>query len=284
METYSIISPDTSSNGIVYNSPHSGRYLPEEFLRIYEGDEVKLHQSGDSRMDEVVSGITSAGSCLFKNLYGRIYVDTNRDVRELDPHSLNNCPRNIRCIRSEKVARGFGVIPIKTYDGADIYTENQLTYDCAQARLDKVYRPVHKALNELLDMTREQHGYYLLVDCHSMPSYRFMNSRLPSDRQADVVIGNNFDKSCNRKISRFVAEHFESAGLAIRFNAPYAGGYNTVHYGQPAQGRHAIQIELNRRLYLNEEDLSLNQGFEKLQECITDLSLKLDREILNLMS
>ena len=283
METYSIISPDTPSNGIVYNSPHSGRYLPVEFLNQYEGQPIRLHQSGDSRMDDVIGGITSAGSCLFKNHYGRIYVDTNRDVREIDPACLKDSPRGLQFIRSEKVMRGFGVIPMKTFDGKDIYPEPGLTHDAARARLEEVYYPVHEALAALLEQARDRFGYYLLVDCHSMPSYRFMNSRLPSNRQADVVIGNNYDKSCSRKISRYVAQHFEEDGLSVRFNAPYAGGYNTVHYGVPDRKRHAIQIELNRNLYLNEEDLSLNGNFENLRDSITKLADKLNREIQSLL-
>ncbi|WP_321392672.1 N-formylglutamate amidohydrolase [Emcibacter sp.] len=283
MKTYSITPPDTSSNGIIYNSPHSGRYLPEEFVNRFDGQPIKLHQSGDSRMDEVISGTTSAGSHLFKNLYGRIYVDTNRDVRELDPHCLKDSPRSIKFIKSEKVVRGFGVIPMRTFDGQDIYPEKSLSYETARARLDQVYQPVHAALGELLDKARSDHGYYLLVDCHSMPSYKFINSRLQASNQADVVIGNNFDKSCYPNISRFVADHFEAEGLAVRFNAPYAGGYNTVHYGQPNYHKHAIQIELNRSLYLNEEDLTLHQGFEELKDSMTSLSRKLDCEIRNLL-
>ena len=168
---------------------------------------------------------------------------------------------------------------MKTFDGKDIYPEPGLTHEDARKRLEEVYHPVHKALSALLEQARKTYGYYLLVDCHSMPSYRFINSRLPSNRQADVVIGNNYDKSCSRKISRFVAQHFEDEGLSIRFNAPYAGGYNTVHYGAPDRNRHAIQIELNRSLYLNEEDLSLNGNYEQLRDSITRLSTKLDKEI-----
>jgi len=179
---------------------------------------------------------------------------------------------------SDKTSRGFGLIAQKTYDGQQIYSQ-KLPFAEAEKRLKNIYRPVHQALQGLILEIHQQHGYSCLVDCHSMPSFDFIGLRFIHQRQPDVILGNCFNKSCDAELSEYIARFFHKAGLSVSFNTPYAGGFNTSHYGNPSVGQHAIQIELNRALYMDEDNLTLSPDFPELRLLIKQLSQNLNQDI-----
>ncbi len=278
MHPYSILSPVGPRNGILFNSPHSGTYLPDDFLKQISISPEQLHYSGDMFVDRLITNIPKSGATGFINHYARTYVDTNRASCEIDPDMFVNPPHRGKFTKSDKVMRGFGVFSRKSYNGRDIYP-HPLPSSEINYRLDRVYHPVHAALSELLEKIHGDHGYYLLLDCHSMPSYNFIGQEFSRATQPDLIIGDCFNQSCIGKISQHVATFFTDHGLKVAFNTPYSGGFNTQEYGKPADGRNALQLEFNRALYMDEKILQPHDGFIPLQDLLTGLSDNLDRNL-----
>lgn len=270
MQPFSIFYPKNNSNGILFNSPHSSMYLPEDFLAQITIDPALLHHSGDILVDQLIRDVPKSGATSFINHYARTYVDTNRDAQEIDPGMFHN--PDIRPIaKSQKVARGFGIFSRKSYNGQDIYGA-KLPATEIKHRLMRVYHPVHDALRTTLNDLHQRRGFCLLVDCHSMPSYAFIDPSLSNSKQPDLIIGDCFGTSCPENLSRHVACFFTDQGLKVTFNIPYAGGYNTRTYGNPNDNRHAIQLEFNRALYMDEKTLEPHTGFSALQKMLTEFS------------
>lgn len=271
MKPYSIFKPEYPQNGLVFNSPHSGIHFPEDFLQQISIVPDLLHYSGDILVDQLIKNVLLFGATYFTNNFARTYVDTNRNSREIDPELFQRPDHKREFARTSKVARGFGIFCRKSYDGQEIYRE-KLPFSEIDHRLDLVYHPVHKALSGLLEQCYHKHGFYLLLDCHSMPSYEFINPKLSNKNQADLVIGNCFDESCNKNLAQHVANYFSNHGLKVVFNTPYSGGFNTQNYGKPLDNRNVLQLEFSRALYMDENTLKPNEGFIPLQLLLTGLS------------
>ncbi|PCI51849.1 MAG: N-formylglutamate amidohydrolase [Alphaproteobacteria bacterium] len=271
MQPYSIFPPKSKPNGIVFNSPHSGTCLPEEFLQQISIDPVLLHYSGDVLVDRLIRNTPLFGATVFVNNYSRTYVDTNRSCHEIDPEMFHIPDQKNTFERTGKVRLGFGIFSRKSYQGQEIYRD-KLPGAEINHRLDMIYRPVHHALGNLLDQCHQSHGFYLLLDCHSMPSYEFVNSGLSNTQQPDLIIGNCFNGSCRERVTQLVANYFTNHGLKVTYNIPYAGGFNTQTYGQPADNRNALQLEFSRALYMDEKTLKPHEGFSPLQSLLTGLS------------
>jgi len=278
MKAYSISIPDGRQNGILFNSPHSGTFLPERFLKQIAIDPDLLLYSGDILVDRLIKNTPLFGASVFINHFARIYVDTNRSAREVDPDMFRTRRQADNFDRSGKVARGFGLFSRKPYNGQDIYARKLDGSEIAH-RLDQVYHPVHRALSGLLGQLLHRHGFYILIDCHSMPSQEFINPGLSGGQQADLVIGNCFETSCSENLTRQVTNFFLNHGLKVAHNTPYAGGFNSREYGRPEQHRHALQLEFNRALYMDEKTLKPNAGFLPLQALLTGLGENLDKKL-----
>ncbi len=278
MHPYSILSPAGPQNGILFNSPHSGTYLPDDFLEQISIAPEQLHYSGDMFVDRLITDTPKFGATGFISHYARTYVDTNRTAREIDPDMFINPPQRDKFTKSDKVMQGFGIFSRRSYDGQDIYS-HPLPASEINRRLDRVYHPVHAALSELLEKIHQDHGYYLLLDCHSMPSYSFIGQELSRAIQPDLIIGDCFSQSCIGKISQHVAGYFTNHGLKVTFNTPYSGGFNTQEYSRPTGGRNTLQLEFNRALYMDEKTLKVHDGFMPLQDLLTGLSDNLGRNL-----
>lgn len=282
MQPYSILRPDSAPNGILFNSPHSGTYLPESLLKQISVAPSLLHYSGDILVDQLIVNAPLFGATCFFNNFARAYVDTNRSAFEIDAEMFRNPGRKGIFEQTEKVARGFGVLSRKTYNGKDIYRDKLPATEIGR-RLKQAYHPVHKALSDLLSTFHQRCGYYILIDCHSMPSYQFIDASLTNARQPDLIIGTCYDSSCGKKLSRHIADYFISNGLHVVFDVPYAGGFNTQQYGKPLDYGQALQLEFNRASYMDEETLTRNEGFSTLQGLLTDLSKSLNDNLKSLV-
>jgi N-formylglutamate amidohydrolase len=131
------------------------------------------------------------------------------------------------------------------------------------ARIDAVYKPYHRLLRQLVLDTRVRFGHAVLLDCHSMPS----TARTPQGRvRPDIVIGDRYGTSCAGALTDFLATQLARRGYSVARNKPYAGGFITEHYGQPQRGLHAVQVEFNRRLYMDERSLEKSAGFARLAD------------------
>jgi N-formylglutamate amidohydrolase len=270
--SFSLHYPDKCRNPFVFASPHSGRYYSERFLQLSELPKLALRGSEDAYVDELFSSVTSFGSPFLVANYPRSYVDLNREPLELDPRMFSDLLPSSCNIKSDRVAVGLGTIPRVVSFDKNIYPR-KLKYFEEKSRLDYVYTPYHQQLQALLINTKAKYGWAALIDCHSMPSLKLQPDRSISKKlfssppssgfDHDIVLGDRYSSSCSVHLSNIVERLFRDLGYSIGRNDPYAGGYCTSHYGRPHMGIHAIQIEVNRKLYLNENTVTKRVGATK---------------------
>ncbi len=278
---FEIIEPEALEGPVVFASPHSGRFYPKALRRASILDGRSLRRSEDGYVDRLLQSVPSEGLPVLKAVYGRAYVDLNRAADELDPAMFEDLPANLTIQPTDRVVAGFGVVPRLVASGRPIFA-GRLPFAEAQARLEEVHGPYHRALLELMDRAAERFGFAVLIDCHSMPSRQAildegLRGRHGSESaEPDIVLGDRFGASCAPELRIAIARHFRDRGYRVIRNQPYAGGYCTETHGRPADGRHAIQLEINRRLYLREASGRLRaEGTRRLQECLVELALSL---------
>ncbi len=267
--------PSTLTCPLVFNSPHSGRHYPIEFLRQTRLDRVLIRKSEDMHVDELFALVTRAGVPLHVANFPRAYVDVNREPFELDPRMFEGTLPAHANIGSARVAGGLGSIPRLVGEGIEIYGE-RLPVQEALNRIEYVYKPFHQRLRLLLNRAHQKFGKMLLLDCHSMPSSVRSSS---NGICPDIIIGDRFGMSAGVDILEASVSCLRSLGFSVVRNKPYAGGYITEHYGRPSRGYHAIQIEINRGLYMDEERQLLTSGFGSLQSSLGRFALALSDAI-----
>lgn len=252
----------------VFASPHSGAIRPADLNPAPDLSQASLRSAEDVLVDQLIATGPDYGAPVIAGRISRAYVDLNRDPAELDPDLIEGVASEAL---SAKTAAGFGVIPRRAGDGRALH-EHRITLAQAMARLDIVHAPYHAALADLMAQARAQHGTAVLIDWHSMPS-RAAGGR-PAGvagravRGLDVVLGDRYGASCDARLTRRLRALFEGLGWRVGLNQPYAGGYSTQAWGRPREGFHAIQIELNRSLYLNETTLEPSADFERCRAAI----------------
>ena len=238
---------------LVFASPHSGRRYPDALLAASGLDLPTLRASEDAFVDQLFDWVPSLGAPLLLAHFPRVWVDANRDAREIDPAMFLDPVPAAAHIASARVGAGLGVIPKVVADGQAIRSR-PLTWAEGAARLAQCHTPYHHALAALIAETRARFGVTVLIDCHSMPSAAVVRG----GRHAgpDIVLGDGYGASAGPWLMAHAEQAFTTAGFAVKRNHPYAGGYTTRHYGRPRDGVHALQIEINRRLYMDEKRVS----------------------------
>ena len=259
---FDILAPERQRLPMVFNSPHSGRVYPEAFLAASRLSQQAIRRSEDSFVDELFAPVIARGAPLLKANFPRAWLDVNREPYELDPAMFAGRLPTYANIRSVRVAGGLGTIARIVSETEEIYAR-PLAVEEALSRIEHVYKPYHAALGQLLSRTRAGFGIAVLIDCHSMPS---TVRGLAVRPRPDVVIGDRYGSSCAGGLADLVTDIFTSYGYSVCRNKPYAGGYITEHYGRPAHGFHALQIEINRALYLDEQTLERSDGFVRVRE------------------
>jgi N-formylglutamate amidohydrolase len=245
---FEIVEPAEWRAPIIFNSPHSGSVYPEDFLSASRIDLPTLRRSEDSFMDELIGGLAARGFPVVRVNFPRSYVDVNREPYELDPRMFAGRLPSFANTRSMRVAGGLGTIPRVVGDGQEIYRE-RLSVDDALTRVETLYKPYHRALRRLINRVHQSFGTVVVVDCHSMPSIGVSRDE---PRRPDIVIGDRYGTSCAPLLPNRVEQTMSRLGYSVGRNKPYAGGFITEHYGSPASGLHAIQLELNRAIYMDE--------------------------------
>jgi N-formylglutamate amidohydrolase len=250
---------------VVLASPHSGAYYPRDFVEASPLELAALRKSEDCYVDELFGDGPAMGAPLLRALYPRAYVDLNREPYELDPDMFERPLPDFVNTTSARVAAGLGTIARIVGNRREIYRD-KLSFAEAERRIAGVHKPYHQALRAMVARTRQQFGFCILLDCHSMPS-----SGLPMDpdghaRQVDVVLGDRNGISCHSALLEFVSATLARKNYHVTRNNPYAGGYTTQHYGNPADGVHALQIEINRALYMDEHTLQRRPAFDRVRE------------------
>jgi N-formylglutamate amidohydrolase len=265
---FEIIEPAVWRAPIIFNSPHSGSVYPDEFLQASRIDLTSLRRSEDSFMDELIAGLSDLGFPTVNVNFPRSYVDVNREPYELDPRMFAGRLPSFANTRSMRVAGGLGTIPRVVGDGQEIYSE-RIAVDDALARIEQLYKPYHRALRRLINRAHRAFGTVIVVDCHSMPSVGVSREE---PRRPDVVIGDRYGTSCAPILADTVEEAMRGLGYSVGRNKPYAGGFITEHYGNPASGLHTVQLELNRAVYMDERRRTRNERFAQVARDFTALA------------
>ncbi len=256
---------------LVFASPHSGNDYPPEFLAASRLDALAIRRSEDSYVDEVFAAAPDYGAPLIKACFPRAFVDPNRQDFELDPEMFDGPLPGFVNTTSARVKAGLGTIARIVADGENIYRD-KLDFGEIQQRIRDHYHPYHQALAHLIDETREQFGFCLLIDCHSMPSGATGPVLSGASPGVDVVLGDNLGRASGPALSGLIGDELGRLGFSVRHNRPYAGGYTVRHYGKPGLRVHGVQIELNRTLYMDEKSL------ERLP-CFGDLTARMEEFI-----
>jgi len=253
-----VAAPETRRCPLVFASPHSGRDYSTDLMAWTRLDLKTLRRSEDAYVDALVADAPRYGAPLITAHFPRVFLDPNRAPGELDA-AMFDPPVPAGGPVSPRAAAGLGVIPRLAADGRDLYP-GRLPLAEAHRRLDGLYTPYHAAVKREMAATKAVFGEAVLIDCHSMPS--------ASARGADIVLGDRYGASCSRAMIARAEAAFRDQGFAVVRNRPYAGAYTTEHYGRPAAGMQALQVEINRGLYLDELKVETSGGFEPLRRAI----------------
>ncbi len=248
---YVLTRPAIRTTSVVFASPHSGRDYSPAFLRRAALDEHAIRSSEDAFVDELFGAAPLQGAPLLAADAPRAYVDLNRAPEELDPALIEGVRR---VAHNPRIASGLGVIPRVVANGRPIY-EGKLSLRDAQARIAGHWRPYHDRLQALLDESHALFGEAILLDCHSMPHEALENMGPPGAARPDVVLGDRFGAAASGAVVDRIEAAFTGAGLRVARNMPFAGAYITQHYGRPSRRQHAVQIEIDRGLYMDERTI-----------------------------
>lgn len=259
--------PPVGATPLVFASPHSGDVYPPEPERHPDLSDASLRSAEDAMMDALARPAAEAvGAPFLAACIGRSYVDLNRSPDDLDPAAV----AGLDAVEPGPRARaGYGVIPRLSGDGRPLRAA-PLRREEAERRLRRVHDVYHAALAELMLTAREAHGRAVLIDWHSMPG-RAAGSR-PGVRGIDVVLGDRHGTACDAALVRRARQALEARGLRVALNRPYAGGWSTERWGRPAEGFHALQVEINRDLYLDPAALTPGPGFARAAAAVTALA------------
>jgi N-formylglutamate amidohydrolase len=278
---FEVIEPPELRSPLVFSSPHSGRIYPERFLAAASLDAATLRRSEDAYVDELFASAQAVGAPLLHAHFPRAYLDLNREPYELDPKLFDGPLPNFANTRSLRVAAGLGTIPRVVADAREIYAE-RLSLDEALRRIEALYKPYHATLRALMERACSRFGVAVLVDCHSMPS---SSAREPSlylrgdKRRLDFVIGDRYGASAATGVVDGVEERLRGRGYHVQRNRPYAGGFITEHFGRPAAGWHALQIEVSRGLYMNEATLEKSARFPSVVADLAEIVAGLAQDV-----
>jgi len=261
--------PGAPPTPLVFASPHSGRLYPEDMMSAAALDAVSIRRSEDAFVDDLIAQAPAHGAAVITATIARAYIDLNREPFELDPGMFADELPEFARGRTARVAAGLGAIARVVSEGQEIY-RRKLTFAEARKRIEGAHRPYHEALKGLMAEAQAAHGFAILVDWHSMPAAAAKAGG--RERPCDIVLGDRFGAACAGVLPTRVERELEALGYRVARNTPYAGGYTTEHYGQPQRRAHALQIEINRALYLDEATLAPTSGFEKLRGHVEQLT------------
>jgi N-formylglutamate amidohydrolase len=259
-----VAEPQRLTSTFIVNSPHSGQHYPAAFLAQSRLTSDAIRRSEDCFVDELFSGAVQLGAPLLSANFPRAYLDVNREPLELDPKMFIETLPSHANSQSMRVGGGLGTIPRIVGDGMEIY-RYRLPVSEALGRVETIYRPYHKRLRDLIIRTRTQFGVAYLLDCHSMPGSVRLGER---GMKPDFIVGDRFGSSADREFTHAAFSILQSLGFAVSLNKPYAGGFITEHYGRPLQAIHALQIEVNRGLYMDEQTCRKSEQFSALKAAI----------------
>jgi N-formylglutamate deformylase len=260
------------TTALVLDSPHSGVDYPHDFAHACERQ--VLRQAEDTHVEKLYDFAPGLGVAWIEALFPRSYLDVNRNTTEIDvsmfddawPHPVETDPKALA-----KVRLGKGLVWRYTDEGVPIY-ERRLTVQEVRRRIEQCWEPYHAAVATAIDAAHARHGYSIHINCHSMPSVGASHAtEFPGLVHADFVVGDRDGTSAGAGLSQRVCEHLRALGFSVEYNYPYKGVELVRRHGDPAQHRHSVQLEINRKLYMDERTLEPNAGFEPLKRSLRSL-------------
>lgn len=264
---YQVLHPARRESCVVFASPHSGRDYPWSLLRMSVLNHHSIRSSEDAFVDELFDAAPEFGATFMKAGTPRAFVDLNRSAVELDPALIEGLqPQG----HNPRVASGLGVIPRVVANGRAIY-RGKLSLQEARRRIDEIWHPYHTMLQNLLDEAHDHFGQAVLIDCHSMPHEAMNGIARGGMKRPDVVLGDRFGAAADGEIVDRIEAAFVRAGFVVTRNAPFAGAYITQAYGRPARRQHAVQIEIDRSIYMNEQTIQRNARFQEVRARLRDV-------------
>ena len=268
----SLVRAIAGRTALVLDSPHSGVAYPDDFGHAC--DFAVLRQAEDTHVEKLYDFAPALGAAWVEALFPRSYLDANRNVTELDVDLLDGAwPGEVETEEAalKKVRLGKGLVWRLTDEGLPIY-ERRLSVAEVQQRIERCWRPYHAAVADAIDAAHERHGYSIHLNCHSMPSVAGSHATgEPGTAHPDFVIGDRDGTTADPRLSRLVCEHLLSLGYSVAYNDPYKGVELVRSYSDPARGRHSLQVEVNRRLYMDEKTLEMSAGFDALRSNLRSL-------------
>lgn len=252
---------------LVLDSPHSGTVYPEDFRPVCEL--ATLRRAEDTHVEKLYAFASDMGAAWIEAHFPRSYLDANRDMTEVDTTMLDGPwtePVSTDPRVLSKVRLGKGLIWKLTDEGLPIY-DRPLTVAEVRQRIDQCWRPYHAAVAQAIDEAHARHGYSIHINCHSMPAIAGSHATdFPGLAHADFVIGDRDGSTADPALSHKLCEHLRARGYSVDYNHPYKGVELVRRHGDPAANRHSIQVEINRKLYMDEATLALDEaGATRLQ-------------------
>jgi len=246
---------------LVLDSPHSGTDYPADFDHL--PPRMLVRQAEDTFVGELYAIAPEIGATLIEALFPRAYIDPNRNVADIDQALLAE-PWPGPVTRSRKTELGIGLVWRLAQGGVPMYSRT-LSVAEVERRIKRCYEPYHAAVTSAIDERHQQFGAVWHINCHSMPAVGDVMSDDPGRARADFVLGDRDGTTCEPELTAFVAKTLGAMGYKVAINDPYKGVELVRLHGRPAERRHSLQIEINRRLYLDEATLAKNAGYAKLQ-------------------
>lgn len=266
MNPYLRSGPAVGACPVLLTSPHSGTHLPAAFLKTTRLPVSALRRIEDSHVGALLAQSVVAGLPLLEATHSRAYLDLNRSEQEFDPAMLSG-PSEVPALLTERVRRGYGLLPRVAAPNQAIYP-GRIPPGEVEQRLRSLHTPWHAAISGELDASIGRHGFAILLDCHSMPTQE--GAQPPA-----LVLGDLHGQSAAPELVNWLEDAFATAGLKVARNIPYAGGHTTERHASPTLGRHVVQLEFDRRLYMNLETLRPHAGFEPLAATISKIAARL---------
>jgi N-formylglutamate deformylase len=271
MAPFELRPPSSPAVPLLFDSPHSGRFYPEDFR--FRPPLEHLRQGEDAYVDELIADAPAEGATVLLALYPRCYIDANRDADDIDAALLAE-PWPAPLAPSDKTRLGLGLIRRFVTPGVEVHRE-RLSVAEVQGRIDRIYRPYHQALQDQLADLRDRFGTVWHIDWHSMKSVGNAMTVDNGARRPEFVLGDLDGTSCEPALTDLAATTLRGLGYQVAINKPYKGAAIVRRCGAPIEGRHSLQIEINRALYLDEVQVEKHAGFERLRGDIGALTAKL---------
>jgi N-formylglutamate amidohydrolase len=259
------LGPERPASPVILSVPHAGRAYSPALLAAARLSRARLETLEDRLVDRLVWRAIEAGAVALVADAPRAEIDLNRDERELDPAMVRPRPEASATMDSARTRGGLGLVPARIA-GAGAIWRQPLAAREVQRRIERIHRPYHEAIEAEMAGARARFGLAVLLDCHSMPP------RTGAAGQAPVVLGDRHGSSLAPHLAEAAEEAVRSFGLAAARNAPYAGGHVTERHGRPSEGLHALQLEIDRSLYLAPDLRSPGPGFDRIASMIAAIA------------